>query len=508
MIRFSPTRRVATSGFLAAILALALFVGGLAPEPAQAQSAAARVDAQIRPCFGLLIEPNLSRGCDGRRTRPVRPRRPAGGYRPGNRPPVDPYIDCDRAYPGMVSEVAAQLYPGDTLTLSSRNGGACVDSLNLTQSITIVAEEGYQPQLGHPLLRAMPDKPCITIGPGVQYVVLVGLLIEAERAGRESCVTGQATELALDRTVIRYAGEGSALDVANSRVELRNAGFIARTRTAAVKISGTLEASDVTVAATVIGFAYEPAGDSVLRNFKIVRLGDWTGSQRTRNSAGLIISGMNRGQLVQASDIRVEGFSRGVYIGGGDEVNLTGVTVEDSDWGVLLEGAALTLRDARLESADVGLYVASGVASFSDSSIYGVMRSGIFAERGAQVRSRDNRVYPRDGGCAALSSGYFDGALTCRPWFEAPEVYRSARERQRGVFDSWWEFGSAAVALPLAPVPLAAPAPIAPADRTGPGAPPPPGSTAVPQVYERRPDGTVRPVGPNATPAPPRGERG
>jgi len=504
--RFSPTRRAATSGFLAAVLAIALFVGGLVPEPAQAQSAAARVDAQIRPCFGLLIEPNLSRGCDGRRTRPIRPRRPSGGYGPG-RPPVDPYIDCDRAYPGMVSEVAAQLYPGDTLTLSSRNGGACVDSLNLTQSITIVAEEGYQPQLGHPLLRALPDKPCISIGPGVQYVVLVGLLIEAERAGRESCITGQATELALDRTVIRYAGEGSALDVANSRVELRNAGFIARTRTAAVKISGTLEASDITVAATVIGFAYEPAGDSTLHNFKIVRLGDWTGSQRTRNSAGLIISGMNRGQLVQASDIRVEGFSRGVYIGGGDEVNLTGVTVEDSDWGVLLEGAALTLRDARLESADVGLYVASGVASFSDSSIYGVMRSGIFAERGGQVRSRDNRVYPRDGGCAALSSGYFDGALTCRPWFEAPEVYRSARERQRGGFDNWWEFGSAAVTLPPAPVPLAAPAPIAPADRAGPGAPPP-GSTVVPQVYERRPDGTVRPIGPNTTPAPPRGERG
>jgi hypothetical protein len=497
--RFSLERRRASLPlFCAGLVGLAMFISGLAAEPVQAQ-ASARVDSQIRPCFGLLIEPNLSKGCGGVR-RPVR-RAPV---RRGGRLPPLPFINCDTAYPGQVSEVAAQLYPGDTLTLSSTEGRACVDSLNITQAITIVADSSYQPGLGAPLLIAPPDKPCISIGRGVEYVVLVGLMIQAERAGRESCIVGTATELALDGVVIRYSGDGSALDVSNSRVEMRNTGFIARSTTAAVKVSGTLVARDVTVAATALGFAFEPAADSTLSNLKIVRLGDWTGSSRTRNSAGLILSGMNRSQLIQASDISVDGFSRGIYIGGGDEIVLDRAKVTNSDWAILLEGSTLTLRDAELEAADVGLYVATGQANMSDSKIVGVMRSGVFAERGGQVRSRDNRVYPREGGCSALSSGYFDGALTCRPWFEAPEVYRSASERQRGLFASWWDFGPAPVDLSTAPAPVPSSAPPPPA-RTG--APPAGTNRPLPKVYETRPDGTVREAIPPVPAAPP-GERG
>ena len=47
-------------------LVAALAVGGLAlgvlPSAAVAGSPDAKVDQQIRPCFGLLLEPNLSSG--------------------------------------------------------------------------------------------------------------------------------------------------------------------------------------------------------------------------------------------------------------------------------------------------------------------------------------------------------------------------------------------------------------------------------------------------------------
>jgi hypothetical protein len=67
-------------------------------------------------------------------------------------------INCDYAYPGQVSDTLARLYDGDTLTLTSTNGGACVDSLNITQSVTIAVRD-YQPTLGKPILIAPPTSP-------------------------------------------------------------------------------------------------------------------------------------------------------------------------------------------------------------------------------------------------------------------------------------------------------------------------------------------------------------
>jgi len=64
------------------------------------------------------------------------------------------------------------------------------------------------------------------------------------------------------------------------------------------------------------------------------------------------------------------------------------------------------------------------------------MRSGIYAERGAQVRSVDNVVYAAKSGCAALKTGFFEGALTCRPWFEAAALGGSAEDPTLPTYDS------------------------------------------------------------------------
>jgi hypothetical protein len=432
----------------------------VAPETAFA-SPDARIDQQIRPCFGLLIQPNLRDGCKVRYAKPKPCARGyyrshgkcvpyrGGGYGPGYGGGYGQReINCDYAYPGQVSDALARLYDGDTLTLTSTHGGACVESLNITQSVTIVVRN-YAPQLNRPILVAPADQPCIKIAPGVQYVVLEGLGIEARRAGSASCIVGRATEIALKDVSIRYDGDASAFDVGDSRIELENAVFIGRTRSAVVKATGTIMASNVEIAATAIGGAFETAGDSRLRDIRITRLGDWTGSSRTRNSAGFVISGMNRQQLVTIDGLYVDGFSRGVYIGGGDETTLLRPVVRDSDWAVTVEGANLRMSQGELEAVDVGIYVASGIAYASNNKIVGVMRSGIYADRGGQIRAVDNRIYARPEGCKALVSGFFDGELTCRPWFEAPELYRTPRDHARLSYDSYWP------ASTVGPAPLA-----------------------------------------------------
>ncbi|MET3664722.1 hypothetical protein [Caulobacter sp. 1776] len=461
------------SRLMALWAALILGVAAAAPEVAFA-SPDAKIDQQIRPCFGLLIQPNLSHGCKVRYAKP----RPCargyyrsrsgrcvvggGGYGPGGGRYVPREINCDYAYPGQVSDTLARLYDGDTITLTSTNGGACVESLNITQSVTIVVR-GYQSGPGRPILVAPADQPCIKIAPGVEYVVLEGLGIESRRGGSASCIVGRATEIALKDVTVRYDGDASAFDIGDSRIELSNAVFIGRTRSAVVKATGTIMASDVEIAATAIGGAFETSGDSRLRDIRIVRLGDWTGSSRTRNSAGFVISGMNRQQLVTIDGLYVDGFSRGVYIGGGDETTLLRPVVRDSDWAVSVENANLRINDAELEAVDVGLYVASGVAYASNNKIVGVMRSGIYADAGGQIRAVDNRIYARKDGCKALVSGFFDGELTCRPWFEAPELYRTPRDRARLDYDTYWP------AAPMGPTPMAAnvPADLSDAAATG-----------------------------------------
>ena len=448
------------SRFLALVAMVAL---GLAAAPDIAlASPDAKIDQQIRPCFGLLLEPNLSKGC--RTAYRAKPRPcPRGAIKirgrctvPQRPPaPVPREINCDIAYPGQVNETLARLYDGDLLTLTSREGGACVESLNITQAVTIVVRD-YTPGLGRPILVAPAGQPCIRIAPGVAYVVLEGLGIEALRAGQASCITGRATELALKGVTIRYDGDGSAVDVSESRVELADVVLIGRTRQPVLRATGQIMASNVEVAATAIGAAFETSGDSRLKDIRISRLGDWTGSGRTRNSAGFVLAGMNRQQLVQIDSLYVDGFSRGIYVGGGDETTLLRPMVRDSDWAVVLENANLRVLDGELEATDVGIYAGSGTVYAADNKIVGVMRAGLYADAGAQVRARDNRVFARPGGCEALVTGHFNDTLTCRPWFEAPEIFRTPRDRARLDFDTYWPApsvlpASASTALPQLP---------------------------------------------------------
>jgi hypothetical protein len=319
-------------------------------------------------------------------------------------------------------------------------------SLNITQSITIVVRRALHARSGSPILvRAPTDQPCIKSSGLASNTSCSSGPEHRGRRGpvRDSCITGKATELGPRATVIRYDGDGSAIDVVDSRIELRNAGFIVRTRTAVVRADGPrCRPENVDRSPPpCIGFALRagrrqhPEGHPHLASGRLDRLGP---HQATRRAS--ILSGMNRSQLVQIDDICMSTASRAASTSAAaTRSSSTAPRSRTATGGSCSRARPSPCATAELESSDVGLYVAaSGVAQVSTSKIVGVMRAGFFAERGAQIRSRDNRVYPREGGCAALNSGYFDGALTCRPWFEAPEVFRTPRDMARLDFESYW----------------------------------------------------------------------
>lgn len=417
------------SAILLACLASMMLIasGGIARAAPDAQ-----IDQEIRPCFGALIR--LQR--DAARCGGERPQRPA--WRPSGGGSLD--IDCDRAYPGQIQDAIYRAWPGATVTLRSRYR-PCVESITIDRPIRILAVD-FSPAPNRPILVAQPGQPCIKIEAGVPWVLLRGLMIESLEAGKASCVLGSATQLRLEGSIVRYDGEGSAIDVTGSMVEIADSTIIVRSRQPAVRLSGRMDIADVDIAATASGMALETDGDSRLSRVAVIRLGDWTGTGRVKSSVGLALAGLNRQQLIQLDDVTVDGFSRGIFVGGGNEVALNRPIVRDSDWAVLLENTNLNVLDGKLQAGDVGLYAASGVMNAGNNKISGVMRAGIFAEKGAEVRARDNEVASK--ACGALKTGYFTGALTCKSWFDQPELFRSTADKARVNFNRFWSVKTAA----------------------------------------------------------------
>ena len=65
-----------------------------------------------------------------------------------------------------------------------------------------------------------------------------------------------------------------------------------------------------------------------------------------------MLTGVNRDQLVQIDGLSTDGFSRGIYISGG-ETTLQRPVVRDSDWAVVLEGIAEPVVVSRRQWASV-----------------------------------------------------------------------------------------------------------------------------------------------------------
>ncbi|WP_304164100.1 hypothetical protein [Phenylobacterium aquaticum] len=417
------------NGLMALALILAMDVA--APAPAMA-APDARIDALIRPCFGVLTTPDIANRCKGTTHR----RR---GYGYGGRMPAYPstYIDCAYAWPGQISDTIERSWNGATITLTSSNGRACQEAVVINRPVRIIGDPGAPVRFAQPLLVAPPGMPCLRLAPSI-WVTLQDLTIGQAEGAEAPCILGQTDELNLYNTSVAYSGAGGAIALAgDSKLTLIDSRIVSRSQAAAVTTRGRLKISNVTIGAAVIGLKATPSDDVKIDGLDLVRLDDWTGSQRSAASAGLVLTDIGPSQLIEISGLDINGFSRGAYVSGSGEVNLRSPSISGADWALLVEGPTTRVSKALFSAGEVGLYAAAGTTYISQARIQGVMRSGIFAERGAQVRSVDNTVFAAKEGCAALKSGFFEGALTCRPWFEAPELGGGAGQSPLPTFDGF-----------------------------------------------------------------------
>lgn len=390
---------------------------------------AAPVEADTRPCFEELPDPAISLFC---------------GYRPWRRHGHggwgrDYVVACDRARPGTVSWVLAHMPPGAALVLRA-GARPCRDILDIRKPVTIVGEPGWLNGARVPTLEPPEGRPCIVVEAGEGPVELKNLLIQSRHAGGASCIKQHSRELTLDGVWVRYDGGASAIDVDAGRLILRRSVIAARSERPAVWVhGGGLEVESSSVLATTIGLRLLAAEDIRIRGLNAERLDDWTGTARVKASVGIGLDSANTGRLVEIQNSIVEGFSRGVFADAGQEVAIQSLIVRDSEYGVLSDGARLRVNGSEIEAVDAGIYAAAGEAWAADNRIIGVRRAGVFVEKGAHLQARDNVVFAQKDGCQALAvEGLSPDAQSCRPWFEAPEFYRTGRASGKASFDDVW----------------------------------------------------------------------
>src|SRR5262249_45385863 len=163
------------------------------------------------------------------------------------------------------------------------------------------------------------------------------------------------------------------------------------------------------------------------------------GTERVKASVGIGLDSAKTGRLIDIQNTIVEGFSRGVYADPGQEVAIQSLIVRDSEYGVLSAGARVRVNGSEIQAVGAGGDAAAGEAWATGNRIIGVRRAGLYVEKGAHLKARDNLVFADKDGCQALAvEGLDPDSQSCRPWFEAPEFYRTGRASGRAAFDDVW----------------------------------------------------------------------
>jgi hypothetical protein len=390
---------------------------------------AAPVEADTRPCFEELPDPAISLFCGYRRWH----NHGRGGF--GR----DYVVACEFARPGAASWVLAHMPPGAALVLRA-GARPCRDTLDIRKPVIIVGEPGWLNGARVPTLEPLEGQPCIVVEAGGGPVELKNLLIQSRHGGGASCILQHSRELTLEGVWVRYDGQASAVDVDAGRLILRRSVIAARSERPAVWVhGGGLEVESSSVLAATIALRLLAAEDVRIRGLNAERLDDWTGTERVKASVGIGLDSANTGRLVDIQNSMIEGFSRGIFADAGQEVAIQSLIVRDSEYGVLSGGARLRVNGSEIEAVDAGIYAASGEAWASGNRIIGVRRAGVFVEKGAHLQARDNLVFADKDGCQALAvEGLSPDAQSCRPWFEAPEFYRTGRASGKASFDDVW----------------------------------------------------------------------
>ena len=419
-----------------AVLALAAFALLLAMRPAAADewrgNNAARVNATIRPCFGMLLDAQL-RACG-----PQRHYREDGyryGYY-GSR--ADATVDCDRAPPGYVEATARRIRPYGVLYLKARNR-SCRASLDIDRSITIVGQ-GYGPNT-IPVLVAPDGENCIRISPNADKVILKNVYFSSPRGANTPCVEAAGKELTLQNSLIRYQGDNAAVHVANGRFNMTESShIIARTRGVALAVQqGEIYAENSEIASTAGGVYATLSGDSQLLGLSVQQLADWHGFARGEDAVGLDIKLDSADSILTMNDLKVAYFARGIDLDGAGEALISHSLISHSDHAVTVSVARARIIENTLIANEIGVDVESGAAYVGRNQIANVRTAGILAQSDGEIRAVDNAIDPNGEGCPTLRWGNIDPSQrVCRPWFKGSAFDVPGDAADQYMFDQFW----------------------------------------------------------------------
>ena len=444
----------------------------------------ARVSASIRPCFGMLLGPEMHT-CGYRHEGPR-----YGYYGGGGIGRYDATIDCDRAHPGYVEEVAAGIRNGGVLYLKAHTR-SCVASLVINHSITIIGEGYNGAQI--PALVAPDGEPCVTIKPSAERVILKNLYISSPRGEQSDCIVSTNSEVTVQGSEIRYQGDQAALHANGGRVNIiEGSHIIAKTRSYAITVSKvSLLAEDSEIASTVSGIRADLNGDSDIHGVTLQQLADWHGFERGQGGSGLDIKLIDSDAIVNLSDLTIAFFPDGVLLDGGGEGLLAHSLIRGADHGVTSWLDRTRIVENTILADEIGVEVKQGTTYIGRNEIAGVRTAGLYAAAGkGAIRAVDNKVDPSGRGCEALQWGDIDPSERhCTPWYRGSEFDVPGDASGQYMFDHFWPstYYDSIAPKTAAPAPTqadpngappadAAPAPMAPAPAPGDMPPPPSGS--------------------------------
>ena len=421
LLSFAPTQGLARRAVrgLALAAGIAVFsMGGASPALAAPD---ARIEAQIRPNFGGLINPPLrSSHKPSQWAKPVRPPhrppRPYGPYAPQGGYLSSVVVDCaDPALgPYPLSDALWALADGGVLFVRAR-GGICRETLYIDRPVTIVGEGapafgGGEAQPAR--LAPAAGAPCIRVAPGTRGVELRDLVIESGQGGRSACIEAVDAEVALVGSYVRYSGEAVAIFASGGRLVARDTTIEARSNDAAVLAdTATLDFTRVRIAADTRGLDITPAaGESRLTQVGVIAEG---GS--LPGSTGVTVRGLRSGggKLVVRNSY-IGGFITGVYVDRGARLDLVRSRIR-ARRGIISDWGEVAVRESAVWGDEYGGYFAGG-APVIEYNRFGGPRGGLLFEGQTRPTLQPNHLYASD---ACDPYGYGQG-LYCQPARQAP----------------------------------------------------------------------------------------
>ncbi len=419
----------------AALIACVCTLVSLGLQPAGADTYtgnnATRVNATIRPCFGMLLDAQL-RTCGTQRHYQ---RSGSYGYY-GHR--SDASINCDTARPGYVEAVVKSIRPYGVLHLRARNR-SCVASLDITRSITIVGQ-GYGGDR-IPVLVAPDGQSCLRIAPTADHVIIKDAYISSPRGQQAACIEAANTELTLQNTEIRYQGDNAAVHLAGGRLNMTDGThLVAKTRSVALAINNAaLYAENSEIATTAGGLYAVLSGDSQILGVSVQQLADWHGFERGEGSIGMEIKLDSSGSILTMNDMKVMYFSDAINISGAGEALLSHTLISHSDHAITASLNRIRIIENTILSREVGVNINRGTAYIGRNQIAHIRTAGILAGRDGEIRAVDNDIDPDDSGCQTLQWGSLDPAQrVCTPWYKGSQFDVPGDANEQYLFDQFW----------------------------------------------------------------------